>query len=69
MKLETGDPTFDGRYVVYVEGILGWLEPHIVVRVGKKWKFQGSSQDYPEPIFGWIGPLPAMSKSTMEYDL
>jgi hypothetical protein len=62
MKLETGEPIMDGRYVVYVEGLLGWLEPHIVVRAGKKWKFQGSSQDYPDAVHCWIGPLPVMSK-------
>lgn len=66
MKLETGEPAFDGRYVVYVEGLLGWLEPHIVMRAGKKWKFQGSSQEYPDAVHCWIGPLPVMSKSAFD---
>ena len=73
MNLETGTPKFEGRYLVYVEGVMGWLEPHIVVWTGAKWKFLNSTQDYPDEIFGWLGPLPVVSKSSFEakpeYDL
>lgn len=70
MNLETGNPKFDGRYVVYVEGVLGWLEPKIVMWSKNRWHFLHSTEAYPDPVFSWIGPLPIMSKPpVLEYDL
>lgn len=65
MNLETGTPIHDGRYIVYVEGVMGWLEPHIVTWA-TKWKFLHSQQDYPDPVYCWIGPLPVISKAAFE---
>lgn len=61
MNRETGRPKFDGRYVVYVEGVMGWLEPHIVMWTKNGWHFLHSTQDYPDDVKFWYGPLPVMS--------
>lgn len=61
MNLETGKPTMDGRYVVYVPGLLGWLEPHIVTWQRGEWYFMHSTQKYPDKVHFFIGPLPVLN--------
>lgn len=61
MKLETGNPVIDGRYVVYVPGILGWLEPQLVIWANGSWRFRNSTEKYPDGVRCWIGPLPVVS--------
>lgn len=63
MKLEHGTPTHDGRYLAYVEGHFGWLQPVIIVWT-TKWKFLHSTEDYTDPVYMWSGPLPVMSKES-----
>lgn len=51
-------PIMEGRYIVFVEGLSGWLEPVVVLWTGFKWTFQNSTEEYTDPIFYWAGPLP-----------
>lgn len=67
MNRETGKPIIEGRYVVYVEGHMGWLEPHIVTWNKGEWHFLHSSQKYPDEVLFWYGPLPVMSKAAWDY--
>lgn len=60
MKLETGKPTFDGRYVVYVAGVLGWLEPRLSTWNKGAWYFYHSTEKFPDHVHYWIGPLPVV---------
>jgi hypothetical protein len=77
MKIETGKPVIEGRYVAYVEGILGYLEPHILVWHRGRWTYHQSSQLYDDPVLAFMGPLPTLAKPgkeavpevSTEYDL
>lgn len=72
MKLESGTPMFDGRYLVFVPGLAGWLDPHIVLWQKDRWTFQHSKETYPDHVQLWCGPLPVMKAHNMpraEYDL
>lgn len=62
MKIETGKPVIEGRYVAYVEGLLGYLEPYIYVWHRNEWKFQNSSQVVEDHVHAWSGPLPVLAK-------
>lgn len=62
MKLETGTPLLDGRYVVYVPGLMGWLEPKLVLWQKGGWTFTYSTEAYPDKVHCWIGPLPVISQ-------
>lgn len=59
----------DGRYVVFVPGHFGWLEPHLILRVGKDWRFLNSSEVYPDEVVAWLGPMPVMSREAFERGL
>jgi len=60
MKMETGKPSFDGQYVAYVPGLLEWLEPVIVTWTKGNWFYRHSSQEYPDQVIYWHGPLPVL---------
>lgn len=66
MERETGRPKFDGRYLAYVEGVMGWLEPHIIVWTKNGWKYLHSSSEYDCEVLFWYGPLPVMSKAAWD---
>ena len=75
-EISYGKPIYEGRYVVYVPGVLGWLEPHIVLWRAAAWYFQGSTEKYPDDVKCWIGPLPVVKDKPaspppppLEYDL
>lgn len=76
MNVETGKPNFEGRYVGYIEGVLGWLQPQILTWSKGAWHFHLSSQRVDCEVFGWVGPLPVLQKPgsktaepSTEYDL
>lgn len=71
MTPETGKPIYDGRYVVYVPGILGeWLQPTLAMWTGGAWHFLNSSEKFPDEVKTWIGPLPVLRTDWQpEYDL
>lgn len=62
MKLENGKPVLEGRYLVYVPGLLGWLEPQLVIWSRGGWCFRNSTEKYPDEVRCWIGPLPVVSE-------
>lgn len=55
MKIQTGRPTLDGYYVVYVRcasyQIKDWCQPLIASWAFGKWQTVHT-------VHGWIGPLP-----------
>lgn len=71
MTPRTGEPSADGRYVVFAPcasaQVRDWLEPHIAVWHGGRWHSSERARD----IRGWIGPLPLLKVSDLprEYDL
>lgn len=73
MKIETGTPAEDGRYVVFTRcqsfQVKGWLEPEIATWHGGRWH----NARY---VFAWSGPIPLCrweeykhTWSQREYDL
>jgi hypothetical protein len=54
MKLETGEPVLDGRYLVYVPSFGGFLEPVIVSRVKGEWCFRNSEERYADTNRYWV---------------
>lgn len=74
MKIETGTPPIEGRYVVFVEGDRsnGYCEPLLVTWHGGKWHSW-------RKVLGWSGPVPVMRaefltemhglREPMEFDL
>lgn len=72
MNLETGTPTFEGRYLVFVPGLLEWLEPVVVTWMRGKWFYRHSTQEFPDDVRFWHGPLPVMkaeAPALQEFDL
>lgn len=74
---QRGQPMVEARYVVFVaiEGpqSRGWVEPIIAAWHGGKWHVE-----HGRPVYGWIGPLPALKtgfffdnpvRPAIEYDL
>jgi hypothetical protein len=71
MKIETGTPAEDGRYVVFVQCASGqireWCEPIIAAWHGGRWHFAGNAY-----VLGWSGPIPPLKIDALkaqEYDL
>lgn len=72
MKIQTGAPTENGRYVIFVgcasQQVREWCEPHIATFYNGRWVF-------PHPVDGWVGPLPLVKRETLlkpptpEFDL
>lgn len=70
MTISTGNPTADGRYVVFTRCQAAtareYCEPIIVTWAGGKWHFG-------RRVYGWIGPLPICRALDLveprEYDL
>lgn len=74
MKISVGDPTEEGRYVVFTRcdslQVKDWCEPEIATWHGGQWH----NRRY---VHGWIGPLPLarfselkeMRRNRLEYDL
>lgn len=68
VNLETGTPSVDGRYVVYVQAashqIRDWCEAKLATWHKGRW-------DLGVPVFYFAGPLPAMKipKLKPEWDL
>lgn len=60
MKLETGTPPSQGRYLVYVRcasrQIPDWLEAKLGTWHNGRW-------DLGVPVYAWLGPLPTMKVS------
>lgn len=55
MKIETGEPRSDGRYVVFVKRELSdYVEPLVADRLHGRWLW------IPD-VLGWIGPFPTMT--------
>jgi hypothetical protein len=54
MKIETGTPPSDGRYIIW-QPIKGstYAEPKIVDRLRGNWLWCNDA-----PVLGWCGPLP-----------
>jgi hypothetical protein len=69
MKLETGEPIMDGRYVVYVPGVLGWLEPYIVLWHKGGWRHRNSTEEYADKVHYWTGPLPVLQNRLPGWEL
>lgn len=69
MNLQTGKPVHEGRYVVYVPGLLGWLEPQIVTWTKGAWRHYHSTQEYPDEVICWAGPLPVLNRPTVGVDI
>lgn len=61
MNLNTGTPTIEGRYVVYVRcrPTPEYCEPIIRTWAGGKWHCD-------QEVYGWIGPLPVTTVSHLE---
>jgi hypothetical protein len=53
MNLETGTPLIEGRYVVFVPGFQGWLEPFIVLWHKGGWRHRNSSEPYTDVVHSW----------------
>ncbi len=55
MDIQVGEPTVEGRYVVWTPckaaSARQWCEPSIATWHGGRWHTF-------EPVRGWIGPLP-----------
>lgn len=71
MKLQTGQPTVEGRYVGFIRSRTSpdWCEPIFATWHGERWH----SYDIP---LAWIGPVPVVSVAEIsllmgeqEYDL
>lgn len=69
MHLESGTPSVDGRYVVYVQAasrqIPEWCEAKLATWLGDRW-------DIGVPVHAFIGPLPVVKMPTaekLEFDL
>jgi hypothetical protein len=68
VKLETGNPTEEGRYVAFVQCTSGqvreWAEPIIATWHGGRWHCA-------KTVYGWAGPIPPLKLAAfqMEYDL
>lgn len=71
--ISVGQPPADGRYVVFVRcasrQVSDWCEPQIATWQGGRWHTF-------DPVYGWIGPLPATRCEALlnlqpkpEYDL
>lgn len=61
MNLQTGKPTMDGMYLVFVPAIMkGWLEPQIVAWHDGAWHHRWSKQKYQDNVQYWRGPLPVL---------
>ena len=65
MRVQEGNPPVNGIYVAYVD------DPHIELWAARellqwhdgRWSYRMSTQFYRGHVYGWIGPLPAMSLS------
>lgn len=75
MKIQTGRPIVEGRYVVFIRcapsQVREWLEPIIMVWHGGRWQSTFMPQANVE---GWCGPIPVMKVSDLpepapSYDL
>ncbi|WP_372732949.1 hypothetical protein [Novosphingobium sp.] len=66
LEAKQGTPPVDGRYVVYsfipMRSIPGWTQPTIATWEGGRWHHR-------LPVEAWIGPLPIIHTSNLEYDL
>lgn len=73
MKLETGKPTVEGLYVVFVPAVVKqWLEPHIVTWHKGAWFHRWSTEKYPDKVHAWSGPIPVLESHPVqvpEFDL
>ena len=70
MTPQTGTPPTDGRYIVYVEGKAGALEPWVTLWQDGAWRYKRSTAIFDGQIHYWIGPLPELTKKPkVEFDL
>lgn len=71
MRIESGEPIMEGRYVGYTPGLMEWLTPVIVTWSRRAWHYHHSTQKYDGQIVYWIGPLPALKFAPLplEFDL
>lgn len=66
LEAKQGTPPVDGRYVVYSlipsRQTADWCEPAIATWERDRWH-------HSKPVEAWIGPLPLIRTTALEYDL
>lgn len=67
MKVETGKPKIEGRYVVFIpcasSQVRDWVEPIIMVWHGGRWQSTFMPQ---ANVVAWCGPIPVMKAGDIE---
>lgn len=63
MDIQRGQPSVEGRYVVYSlipsRQVIGWMEPNIATWHAGRWH-------HSRPVAAWTGPLPVLHVSSLE---
>lgn len=61
MKIETGTPRTDARYLCFVPHDIKpeIAKPIVLIWSAGRWRFDESNVEFPRPPAGWVGPLPA----------
>jgi hypothetical protein len=70
VKINKGDPTFDGQYIGFINSDQGgFLQPRLLTWHGGRWH-------YWRKVYYWIGPIPVLKiedfdkpAPTQEFDL
>lgn len=68
------EPVAEGRYLVMVEDLAGWLAPLVLLRKGGDWYFPASKAKYPGVVHhsAFIPPMktpPVTPSERQEFDL
>jgi hypothetical protein len=76
MEIQTGIPTVDGLYLVFVPSDLPeYSRPLVLLWRAAQWNYPNSAIRYDRRVWGWLGPLPCGKLAEMfpvdpaEYDL
>lgn len=62
MEVREGNPPINGMYVAYVDPDMRipFAKKMLLMWIDGQWGYPGSFAHYRGPVYGYIGPLPAM---------